>query len=1544
MRAKSALSLAGTMGNYALLLLFIFLLGEGMVAGWKGASPMKWAVTLFTIAFFLLLIFGMGTRKLSIVVSCWASFISLLLLVLLSTYLYGTSSEVGYSLLGLPTSFIMDILLAIIVVALLWALLLKIEVHRIIKFLLAAFLLYCLCGIVQAMILRESIEGAFNGLGILSRIPYFIRPMFLLIFILLPLLTLCLSAFIVKKMVARSPPSVTSVWTFISLIIILLIGINTFLQSCYPDVTVREKDFASLRGRVNVLSPWQGGQVVTFSTQIDATNNAACNLNDGKMGFHSDGAGWSSKALAPFPHEITFALAGEKAPKPDQIVLYNADPAKKQGARECELLGASSPSSEFQILGRFSAKNSTEAQVFKIKPMEIRLLKLRILSNWGDKSITSVDEVEAWGAIEHGPAPQNPSENLLSDEKGSHVLVKRDADETISGEDCLIKKEEGGSFTISGKLPRDITISCARGESSLVNRLLLTFPGEGKGIKEFEVFVSSAGPSSGWKRVGRYSHRTGDREMMVTFRPALASHIKVRVTSLHPGKAAEIGRIMAFQPPLREAEEKRDYRQGLLGFYYNGLTFRDFCGERIDPALSFNWTTTQPIEGVKGKKFFVHWKGALKVPEDGLYELSFNAADGFSLVLDGRCILENWKSTPGRETSTMIALRRGFHPLALSHYNSENNAFLQMRWRRVNAHGLSVVPKGAFFHDPTARDAWLSRSPRGAAQAGIDWLSSNAIAWQRMNKCYGCHVQTQALMGLSISRKNSYRVAPESIATLESFLAMGIDREGNLCFRSSNNTTSFQFLGMALAYCDENAGTPNKDNLIKLADQLLSRQDRNGSIPMDLEEPPIEQGTMMSTTNSLLCFRRAYEHTGDKKYQEALRRGGEWLRNAHGETTQDLVFQILGLATVDPAGSKDTLRQCTKELYGLQHNDGGWGEIPAKESNNYATGQALYALKVSGASIADERFMKGVNYLMGNQQVFGSWPSVNSQSQRPSDYAPTMWAVIGLAGSFEKFLVSIESPREQDRFSISAGEERIVAKVFNFSGQEIKDVQFSIDGKLLGTLSAPPFTMPWKPSEYRPGPHTIRVAGKNREGLESRDAREIVLTGRLTLEITVPKPDEVCAGTITLNSRVQNDTGSPTKKVEYFIDGKSVGTTTTAPFNLEWKAVSVPPGTHVLRALAENEKSDVASAQTRFMTEQGLKLELTTPEEGALLDEKVTAESRIKNMTGEAVRKVEYFIEKRSIGSSAAAPYSVQGDLASFTDGAYMLRGIAETESGETAEDLRRIEICHPFTVTFWATVTDSCGRFIVNLTKADFAVMENNSPQSDIKVTKTTEETPVSVVMLLDGSGSMAGTTRDVISAADTFIALLSPKDRAAVLFFDDRVGIACPFTKDRRELSRAISHLQAAGGTALYDSIYEASGMVKGSNGRKAIILLTDGVDENAPGTAAGSSRSFAESLRAARESDCVIYSIGLGKGVDDKVLRNLSESTGGRLYLRPGAKDLQETYRQIAEELRCQYIISYRSSMKKRDGAWRKVKITTPGNTYKVRTKEGYFAPKY
>jgi hypothetical protein len=303
--------------------------------------------------------------------------------------------------------------------------------------------------------------------------------------------------------------------------------------------------------------------------------------------------------------------------------------------------------------------------------------------------------------------------------------------------------------------------------------------------------------------------------------------------------------------------------------------------------------------------------------------------------------------------------------------------------------------------------AWLSafllsaapttpnRTPRQAAQEGIEWLQTAATAWQQYNSCYGCHVQAQVIMGLAVAKHNSYVIDDRSLQELVKFVGEKQEADGSL-----DKETGTQFAAMALAYYDELTGA-RTPALLKSVKWLLTQQQPSGEIPCSRCEAPIDQGNFMTTANSSLAFMQAFRETGDFQFQRAAERGLNWIASTKPESTQDKVFVVLALSRYGTPAQKKIARAMVNRLRAEQTKEGGWREISGSTGPNaFATGQVLYAFKQAGVPIDLPEFERGVQYLMATQTQ-GFWPLVNSQSGQPSNFAPTMWAVIGLAGSFQ---------------------------------------------------------------------------------------------------------------------------------------------------------------------------------------------------------------------------------------------------------------------------------------------------------------------------------------------------------------------------------------------------------------------------------------------------------------------------------------------------------------------------------------------------------------
>lgn len=253
-----------------------------------------------------------------------------------------------------------------------------------------------------------------------------------------------------------------------------------------------------------------------------------------------------------------------------------------------------------------------------------------------------------------------------------------------------------------------------------------------------------------------------------------------------------------------------------------------------------------------------------------------------------------------------------------------------------------------------------------------------------------------------------------------------------------------------------------------------------------------------------------------------------------------------------------------------------------------------------------------------------------------------------------------------------------------------------------------------------------------------------------------------------------------------------------------------------------------------------------------------------------------------------------------------------------------------------YVTVTDPTGNPIIGLNAGNFDVLENNVRQSPITVTPVGgSSAPVAVALVLDRSGSMAGQPIvDAQNAALAFIGNISTSDRAAVISFADNVRLDCGFTSTKSTLNTAINGISATGATSLYDAIAEAVNQTNTQSGRKAIIALTDGEDND-------SSIDLNGCISRARAAGLPVFTIGLGT-VDAQVLQQIANDTGGRYFYAPNSSDLLRIYQLISQQLQNQYKITYTTSNPAFDCTMRDVKITATYQASSDSEVKSYQAP--
>lgn len=316
---------------------------------------------------------------------------------------------------------------------------------------------------------------------------------------------------------------------------------------------------------------------------------------------------------------------------------------------------------------------------------------------------------------------------------------------------------------------------------------------------------------------------------------------------------------------------------------------------------------------------------------------------------------------------------------------------------------------------------WRS-SARFAAQHGIEWVQPAAVEWQANNQCFGCHVQAQAAMGLAVAKRNGYLVSQAAVQQLTDYMRMLQDADGSesgmvlvenqsvmtaqLAAKGSHTPAdqpimAGQFAAMSFAYLDQMGDNKPDRTLLKFADWLAGKQQPTGEVTPDLDEPPICQGSFMTTANAAVAFMQAFAESGDQRYERAGNKAVEFIAAGKPVTTQDEVFMILALSRFGNPQQQSMVNGRIADLNNRQDSTGGWAESTALHGPNaLATGQVLYAYKEAGVDTRSAVFERGVRYLLRTQQATGAWPVQNSATDRPSEFAPTMWAVIGLAGSY----------------------------------------------------------------------------------------------------------------------------------------------------------------------------------------------------------------------------------------------------------------------------------------------------------------------------------------------------------------------------------------------------------------------------------------------------------------------------------------------------------------------------------------------------------------
>jgi Ca-activated chloride channel family protein len=272
--------------------------------------------------------------------------------------------------------------------------------------------------------------------------------------------------------------------------------------------------------------------------------------------------------------------------------------------------------------------------------------------------------------------------------------------------------------------------------------------------------------------------------------------------------------------------------------------------------------------------------------------------------------------------------------------------------------------------------------------------------------------------------------------------------------------------------------------------------------------------------------------------------------------------------------------------------------------------------------------------------------------------------------------------------------------------------------------------------------------------------------------------------------------------------------------------------------------------------------------------------------------------------------------------------------------------------VVLHATVVDEKGQFVPGLTGNDFRVFEDKVEQKISVFSK--EDIPVTMGLVIDNSGSMKEKRPQVNAAALSFVRTSNPADEVFVVNFNDEyyLDLDEDFTSNPQELHEALERIDTRGSTALYDAIIGSlDHLKKGHKDKRVLLVITDGDDD-------ASRKSFEYTVKAAVESNAVIYAIGVFSDEDrknqkkmvrksKKELTTLAESTGGLAFFPDRLEDVDPVCVQVARDIRNQYTLGYYPTNAAKDGTFRSVKVElVPQKGHEklaVRTRTGYYAQK-
>lgn len=451
------------------------------------------------------------------------------------------------------------------------------------------------------------------------------------------------------------------------------------------------------------------------------------------------------------------------------------------------------------------------------------------------------------------------------------------------------------------------------------------------------------------------------------------------------------------------------------------------------------------------------------------------------------------------------------------------------------------------------------------------------------------------------------------------------------------------------------------------------------------------------------------------------------------------------------------------------------------------------------------------------------------------------------------------------------------------------------------------------------------------EGAESAFAEGVVPETVGAVRILAPQRD------IAPNLfRIAVDVRPPVTRVEFWVEGKRVIARNAPPYSVELDLGKLPKRVEV-RAIGFDRQNRYVDADAFIVNEREGPLEvkvLRTETPDGVSHFKLS----VQNPRGTNLRSVALFAGDQKLHEWSGPPYAFDIATASLA-GAEHVRAVAIDETGYEAADLlflsgdRVVEHIDVNLVELPVTVSDAAGSPLADLRRDDFTVLENGKPVQ-LASFHFASDLPISAGVLVDHSGSMDKRMDAAKSAAVSFFRrILKTGDRAFISPFAMDASRGAPFVTEVATLESQVRAIpEPGGGTALYDAIITGLYRFRNVQGRKALIVITDGEDTT-------SRIAYEEMLTYARASRVPLYFVAIGFFMADGKMKSLAAETGGQAYFVRHVNDLPDAYRRLEDELRSQYLLSFQTESSKNDSEYRMIEVKVNRPDAKVRTIRGY-----